>query len=382
MKYKFLPLYLFALLLVFESCSSGKKAYENGDYYGAVLKSVSRLRKNPDHKKSRETLRKSYPMALSTLEKRVQNIQAANEPFKWKKILEVYSQINHMYEEINHAPGALAVVPNPRNYYKSVEEVKNKAAEESYQAGRKLLAQRTREAAKEAFFHFSEVQRFIPGYKDVEKQIDEAHFLATLKVVVEQIPVPGRYSLSGNFFQDRIEEFLHSQYKGSNFVRFYTPQEAKSENLNIVDQYLQIQFDDFVVGQTHITEKIETFKKDSVKIGEVNLPEAGKKPVYGTVEAKLKLKRKEVISKGLLSIRVVDANNHGVLMHRKFPGEFVWFSEWGSFNGDGRALTKEQLALCELSEVPPPPPQEMFIQFTKPIFNQLTSSVREFYSKY
>ena len=55
-----------------------------------------------------------------------------------KKILEVYSQINHMYEEISHAPGALAVVPNLRNYYKAVDNIKNKAAEESYQAGRKL----------------------------------------------------------------------------------------------------------------------------------------------------------------------------------------------------------------------------------------------------
>ncbi len=382
MKSKYLPLLLLALLLVLDSCSSGKKAYENGDYYSAVLKSVNRLRQKPGHKKSKETLRKSYPMALITLEKRVQHLQAANEPFKWKKILEAYNQINHMYEEISHAPGALAVVPNPRNYYKSTDDIKNKAAEESYQAGRKLLSKNTREAAKEAYFYFSDVQHFVPGYKDIDRQIAEAEFMATLKVVVEQIPVPGRYSLSGNFFQDRIEEFLHSQYKGNNFVRFYTPQEAEKEDLRIIDQYLQIQFDDFVVGQTHISEKTETISRDSVKIGEVTVPEAGKKPVYGTVKAKFKLSRKEVISKGLLSIRVIDANNSAVLLHRKFPGEFIWFSEWASFNGDERALTKEQLALSELSEVPPPPPQQLFIEFTKPIFSQLTGSVREFYSRF
>ncbi|WP_017731102.1 hypothetical protein [Nafulsella turpanensis] len=382
MKYKLLPVYLLLLLVVLEGCSSGKKAYERGDYYTAVLKSVNRLRKNPDHKKSGETLRKSYPMALQTLEQKIQHIQTANDPYKWKKALNIYGQINQMYEEIIHAPGALAIIPTPRNYYKAVDEVRNKAAEESYQAGRSLLAQNTREAAKEAFFHFAEVERLVPGYKDVEDQIAEAEFMATLKVVVEQIPVPGRYSLSGNFFQEQIEAFLHSQYKGSHFVRFYTPAEARNEDLRIIDQYLQIQFDDFVVGQTHLSERIESVSRDSVKVGEVDLPDGGKAPVYGTVKAKIKTYRKEVASKGLLSMRIVDANNDAVLLNRKFPGEFIWFSEWSSFNGDERALSREQLARCELREALPPHPQDLFIELTKPIFGQLTSSVRDFYSRY
>ena len=382
MKYKLLPLYVLLVLLALNSCSSGKKAFEQGDYYEAVLKSVNRLRQKPNHKKSKAVLRKSYPLAVQTLEKKAKHIQTANEPFKWKQVLQIYAQINHLYEEINHAPGALAVIPRPRNYYQAMDDIKKKAAEESYAAGRKLMSRNTREAAKEAYFHFADVQQFIPGYKDVEKQLAEAEFMATLKVVVEQIPVPGRYSLSGGFFQDKVEEFLHSQYKGTRFVRFYSPDEARRENLQIIDQYLQLQFDDFVVGQTHFTENTETISRDSVKVGEVKLEDGTKKAAYGTVKAKYKLSRKEVVSKGLLSMRVVDANNNAVLLHRKFPGEFVWFSEWASFNGDERALTEEQLALCELREIPPPPPQDMFIQFTKPIFGQLAGSVREFYSRY
>lgn len=365
-----------------ESCSSGKKALERGEYYEAVLKSVNRLRQKPNHRKSQETLRRSYPLALQTLERKVRNLQAANDAFKWKKIMQAYEQVNYLYEEINHAPAALQVIPQPRNYYEALSDVRSKAAEESYQAGLRLLQQQTRETAKEAYLHFTEAHRFMPGYKDVEQQLLDAEFIATLKVVVEQIPVPGFYSLSGDFFQDRIEEFLHSQYKGNRFVRFYTPQETRSENLQIVDQYLQLQFDDFVVGQTHLKESTQTLSKDSVKLGEVSMPDGTKAPAYGTVTAKYKLHRKEIISKGLLSMRVIDANSQAVLMHRKFPGEFVWFTEWASFNGDERALSKEQLALCSLRDVPPPPPQEMFIEFTKPIFGQLSGTVREFYSRY
>lgn len=382
MKWKFLPIYALLIILVISSCSSGKKAFEQGNYYEAVLKSVNRLRQNPDHRKSKETLRKSYPLALQTLEKKARNIQVANESFKWKQVLQLYGQVNHMYEEISHAPGALKVVPVPKNYYREMDNIKKKAAEESYLAGKRAMDRDTREGAKEAYYHFTDVEQFVPGYKDVEHQLQEAEFMATLKVVVKQIPVPGAYSLSGSFFQDRIEEFLHSQYKGSRFVRFYTPEEARREKLQIIDQYLQLQFDDFVVGQTRISENTETLSRDSVKVGEIKLKDGTTQAAYGTVKAKYRLSRQEVASKGLLSMQVVDAHNKAVLMHRRFPGEFVWFSEWASFNGDERALTKEQLALCSLRVVPPPPPQQMFVEFTKPIFSQLTGTVRDFYSKY
>ena len=382
MRYKLLPLLALASLLLLESCSSGKRAYERGDYYEAVLKSVNRLRQKPSHKKSRETLSKSYPMALQSLEKRAWQLRTSNEPFKWKKALAEYERINHLYEEITHAPGALEVVPQPTNYYETVNELKKMAAEESYQAGKKLLARNSREAAKEAFFHFREVQQFVPGYKDVGKQLEEAEYMAILKVVVEQIPVPGRYSLSGGFFQERVEEFLHSQYRGNRFVRFYTPKEAQQEKLQIIDQYMQIHFDDFVVGQTFLSENVESVSRDSVKVGEVAMPDGSKAPAYGTVKAKLKRYRKEVVSKGLLSMRIIDANTNAVLLARKFPGEFVWFNEWASFNGDERALSKEQLALCQGREQLPPHPQDLFIEFTKPIYNQLSSSVQEFYRRY
>lgn len=81
-------------------------------------------------------------------------------------------------------------------------------------------------------------------------------------------------------------------------------------------------------------------------------------------------------------MRILDARTDAVLLARKFPGEFVWFSEWASFNGDERALSKEQLALCERRELAPPHPQDLFIEFTKPIYGQLSSNVREFYRRY
>ena len=375
-------LYLLVLVcipLYFFSCSSGKRAYESGNYSEAVMKAVNRLRKNPDHKKSKETLRKSYPLAVELLENNANNTLAGINPSKYRDALRMYQEINGLADEIRRSPGALKVVPSPKYYAAKVDELKRLAAEESYQRGIVALNRDTREDAKEAYFLFMETQEFMPGYKDVRKKLDEAKFEATIKVVIEQIPVPARYDLSGKYFQDRIESYLSTQFKGSEFVRFYTPKEA--QQLPYVDQYLRLQFDDFVIGETHTEKVIETVTRDSVVVGTVT-ENRKKRDVYGTVSAKLTSYSKQVISRGLFSMQVFDAQNNTTLRHRKFNPEFVWYSSWGSFNGDERALTNEQLAMCQRSEVPPPPPQELFISFTKPIYDQLIAELNSYYSRY
>jgi hypothetical protein len=370
---------LFALL--FFGCSSGKKAYERGNYYEAVMKSVNRLRQNPGHSKSMEALQSAYPLAVEFYENEAQNEIASNSNFKWKNAIQSYNSINSLYEAIRQCPGCKTAVPNPKNYYSEIAPLKEKAADESYNAGITALMKGNRNDAKNAYFNFADVQQFVPGYKDVIEYIDKAKFEATLKVIVEQIPVPARYNLSGGFFQDKVEEFLHSNYPDKSFIKFYTPEEASSVKLPYADQIMRIQFDDFSVGNSVLKEKEETLTKDSVKVGEAKI-EGKTVPVYNTVKAKFTTFRKELTSTGLLSMVVVDAKTNGILTTRKFSGQFVWISEWARFNGDERALSDDQLKICRLREQQPPNPQDLFLEFTKPIYNQLIPAVRGFYQNY
>jgi hypothetical protein len=260
--------------------------------------------------------------------------------------------------------------------------LKQLAAKENYDAAIVLMKRNTRVDAREAYIFFRNAHTYVPNYKDVVQQMEDALFKATLKVLVEQIPVPARYNLSGGYFQDRIEEYLHTQFRGSEFVRFYTQKEADVQNLPYVDQYLRLQFDDFVVGETHTTKIIETVTKDSVVVGTVKLEDGTKANVYNTVSAKITILRKEVISRGLFSMQVFDAQSNAMLHHRKFNPESVWFSTWGSFNGDERALSDEQFQICQNAEVPPPPPQELFVSFAMPIYDQLIPNINQYYSNF
>ncbi len=519
---------VFISLLLLFGCSSGKKLLERGDYYQSVLQSVERLRKNPDHRKSSETLNNAYPLALKYHENRANNMLASNSRGKWKGVLDAYTKINHMYEEINRSPGALRTIPNPKNYYAELEQARNNAADESYNLGMQTLGVNTKASAKEAYYYFKEANGFVRGYKDVVDKIDQAYWLATTKIEVVPIPVPARnVEISAEFFENKINENLR-QNSGNEFVRFFTPNELASAGLK-ADHILKLSFDDFTVGQVFYKEKQIPMTKDSVVLGTVNTKGVfttgqnnvadsakqesgnngnqnhgnGKKGnddkgndkkgnddkgndkkgndkkgnddkgnnkkgndnqgndnnenvkitichippgnpdnkrtltistsalqahinhgdvmgscdesskgtsdndtgdkdasdkdttevqdqqggdkeyiVYGTVKATVYHYSKTIRSAGVMDFRIIDANTEKILTVEKIPGEFIWFSEWATFNGDERALTEEQLELSQQKEIPPLPPQDLFIEFTKPIYDQIINKVKNYYRNY
>jgi len=182
-------------------------------------------------------------------------------------------------------------------------------------------------------------------------------------------------------FRIKLKNIFTTISPKKTFIRFFTPQEADNLGLQNADQFLRIQFDDFSVGNTALKEKEEVVTRDSVKVGDAKIN--GKTvPVFNTVKATLTTYRKEVISSGLLSMVIIDARSKGILTHNKFEGNFVWGSTWGNFNGDERALTNEQLSWCKNKEAMPPQPQDLFLQFTKPIYDQLIPAIQGFYRNY
>jgi regulator of RNase E activity RraB len=146
------------------------------------------------------------------------------------------------------------------------------------------------------------------------------------------------------------------------------------------DQVLQLNFDDFIVGQTYVKEKIEDIKRENVKIGETR--DSARKAIYGTVTGKLTTFEKTITSTGLLDFQIIDLVTNKVINHEKMPGTDVWVDTWGTYRGDERALTDNDKALLNRKESRPPAPQDLFLAFTNPIYNQLTQKVNSFYNRY
>ncbi|UXP31217.1 hypothetical protein N6H18_12745 [Reichenbachiella agarivorans] len=375
-------LYFLIISMLGFACGSAKKLYEQGDYYQAVLKSADKLRKNPDHSKTKAALREAYPMAVNDLLDQVRRAEVSNPMFANTESVYIFEKLNRMYDEIKRSPGALKVIPNPTSYYQQLAQSKLAAAEEQYAEGIKELNVGRRANAKIAYAYFQMANKFEPNYKDVQDKIEEAYSSAILTVLAQLQPVQSQaYQLSGDFFYDQVKKVFR-QIEGNEFIRFYTPEEAQRVNLQRPHHVLTMNFLDFVVGETHTQERIEKVERDSVVVGQVKMDDGSIKKVYNTVSAKLTIRRMEVVSGGILRYHIQDEYSSVSLRKEDLRGEFVWYNQWGSFNGDERALSKEQLAICNGKMIMPPPPQELFVEFTRPIYSQLSSQLTRFYDGY
>jgi hypothetical protein len=275
---------------------------------------------------------------------------------------------------------------SPQTYFQETENARENAAAERYVIGNDLMKSQngfiSKTSARSAYDNFEKITIFAPNYKDARNRLEDALNAGSFHVVVEQPKVNSRlYQYSNEYFQGKVDEFLRTNRRMNKFIRFYSPEEAKSIKLN-PDQVVRLEIIDFVVGETNVqTDRQTVTSKDSVKTGEATIN--GKKvPVYGKVKAQLVKSHKAVRSRGILAMEIYDFQTNKVLSREEIPGEYTWINDWASFNGDERALTSADLNLTRAKEALPPPPQQLFIEFTKPIYDQVTSRIKRFYDKY
>ena len=374
----FVPLVICLLMI---SCTAGKKALERGDYYNATLLAANRLRSNPNSEKALQAVKEGYPMALNYFQGKIDNALTANNPFKYSEVVGYYENMNHLSDEVSRCPAALKVLPKVNYYSNELAQTKALAAEEQYNAGLNNEKINTRNSWKDAFMNYRQPSQFSPGYKDTDRRMEIAKENATLNVIVEQIQVTRKYQLTSDFFLNQIIESL-TRNRPNEFVAYYSPESAERAGVKKPDQLLRMNFDEFVVGQVYDKESTTELSRDSVEVGTVTLPDGKKLKAYNTVKAKMTVFRRELISNGVLDVSIIDLAKNNVISQRKFPGQFVWFAEWGSFKGDERALNTNQLAICNSKPRPAPGPQDLFVEFTKPIFNQVGPFLRSFYQNY
>ena len=385
---KSIATYITIITLLFNlSCSkSGTKALEKGNFYEAVLQSVEKLRKDTDNSKALSVLPEAYRNAQREFLRDIDRVQNANQQFRWEGVLDYYTKLNTMQEAIDKCTACRRIV-TPQSYFKEEENARDNAAAERYAIAIDLMKARTgsqlsRESARMAYEHFEKISYFAPNYRDVRNRMEDALNAGSFHVVVEQPKINSRlYQYSNEYFQGKIDEFLRTNKRLNKFIRFYSPEEAKSVKLS-PDQVVRLEFLDFVVGETNLqTDRKTVTSKDSVKTGEATIN--GKKvPVYARVNAQVVKSRKTVRSRGLLSMEIFDYQMNKVLSREEIPGEFIWTTEWASYNGDGRALNDIDKALTQRREELPPAPQQLFIEFTKPIYDQVTNKIKRFYEKY
>src|SRR5690606_10686055 len=107
-----------------------------------------------------------------------------------------------------------------------------------------------RDNAREASYHFREAGYRVYGYRNSDELLQEALEAATLKVMVEHLPLNlRRYELSNDYFRDQIYDYLENGRQINEFIRFYTAEEVYDMDIQDIDQIVRLEFVDFSVGR-------------------------------------------------------------------------------------------------------------------------------------
>lgn len=374
-------LILIVFYIVADGCHSAKKSLKKGNYDDSVFRAADKLKNNPAHSSSLEILKQAFPNAVKQHLEDINAAETLPDIQRWEELLSTYQIMNKLYEAVKPCHVCMQAV-SAKSYYEEERNSRQKATETHYSEGLKFFSLGNRENARLAYEQFERANELLPNYNNVQQKLDQAYNIASFKVVVEQVLVTSKaYQLSNAYFQDQINQFLKTNRRLNKYVQFYTPEEATNGKLK-PDHVITLQFDDFVVGQTLIEKNTETVvSKDSVKIGEKTVNRK-KIEFYDKVKASLTKNRKTVHSSGILDMRIMEFSSKKLANQEKFGGEYNWVCEWAHYNGDERALTNAQLKMCKSQELLPPDPQQLFVEFSKPIYDRLTDRLRSYYAKY
>ncbi|NVJ45944.1 MAG: hypothetical protein HWE07_02420 [Cytophagia bacterium] len=373
--YKQLLLGFMALILV--GCATGKNAFDKGDYETALDRAVNRLQANPSNKKAQDVLMDGYRIAAQYHLKRIQQLDRSSDTFRWETIYNEYAALNRYYNDIQRCPACLDLV-NPKEYLQEQEEAARNAADVQVALGNDALQMNTIESGRQAFGHYERALRFNRNISQIDSLLTTAREMGTIRVLVEPIPVHSRnLELTNEYFANRMYEFLDG-FSRDRFVQFYSQADMEAYDIS-PDHILSMEFDDFVLGQTRMESKTKEIKRDSVVVGQFKDKEGVTHDVFGTVKADFTTYKKTLASTGLLNFEIRDAFSNQVLIQRKLGGQDIWQYEWASFNGDERALTRDEIRMSKLKEVPPPSAQELFAAFIDRIYDQAFGQVRQLY---
>lgn len=381
---KKLNVLIFLIAVALVSCSTGKKSLERGNYYDAIMKAVGRLSSDTDNKKASQVISDGYPMAIAYYQEEIDLILTSNDPFKWKQTLDIMQTVNRMSDGIRRVPAARKLVSNIKTYTSEMTDVQNKAAQEYYDAGMDALGRKTRESAKQAYYHFQNADGLVRGYKDTKQKIQQSKDLATLKVIVEQIPVNGKFEYSAQFFYDNVFQMLNQQFQENSFVHFFSPEQAERLKLKYPDMVLRMGFYDFYIDRPqHLEEEKELNRQVEEKYEvKVSRDSTAVRTRMVPKKGKIKILTDQVASGGLLELKAVDFQSQKIVFTDKIPGEFTWQNRYGIFVGDKEVLDNEQTNIINNKMVMPPAAQDMFVLFTKPIFNQLSIKLTNYFRQY
>jgi len=369
-------------LLFIYSCKSASKSYQKGDYTDAIERGVKKLQKDPNDYETKDLVQKSYTYTVNEHEDQIRILSNSKNDNRYDRIYQEYAALQNLYQTIHQYPEAARLI-KAKDYSEAVETYRDKAADVHIEKANQWAKEGTREAYREAYKEYSTAFGYRPDDFELRKQRDSAYDHAVVKVILNPIQNLGGYQYGSSYqlqnFQTDIVRTL-SYNMNNDFVRFYSEYEARSKNIN-PDEIMELNLSRITIGQPYDTKTSREVSKQVV-VKEIVLKEDSVKKEYATVKANIITTKRALLSQGDLFITVRDTKGR-TLWNDRFTGQHKWETQFISYTGDERALSDaDKTSLNQTANSNPPTEEQIMNDLLRQIQNDLSSRLRNYYTRY
>jgi hypothetical protein len=381
---------LFIVSMLMLSCTSTKSLFQSGQYDLAIDYGIAQLQRKPGDGKTLFMVAESYRLAN---EQDFQSIvdfeRRTDDPRRWESIHNIYRRLEGRQGKVRRIPRA----PNAllqddlfefRDYSLNLEESKNRAVVDLYEAAVKLMESGNREENRLAYDKLKSVYGMNRNYKNVETLMEEARIAGTTFVVINIAPSPGVA------IPVRVEqEIARLNVNGLN--REWTVYHVGNSFNTQYHYFIEVEINRLTVSPERINQRTIT---ESANIedgweyrknpdGSVARDTSGNKikdPVFREVKATVTILDQVRSAQLGAMLRVLNSQGTPVVPERVVTGDYNWTNSYATSKGDSRALSKNTRELMNKQKQAFPDVEIMLLEAVVPFRNQLQARINEFRS--
>lgn len=367
-----ITLLFLSMLLVSCGVKQTQSMLSDGNYDGAINKSVETLKTNKNSKGKQDyvyLLEEAFAKAKQRDLEAINLLLKENNPSNHEKIFNLYTQLNNRQERIKPLlplkllkEGRNAVFPID-DYSDNLANSKNNLSGFLYSNAKKLLNSKNKIDFRQAYDDLAYLDRLNPNYKDVRALMDEALFKGTDFVHVytkneTNMVIPAR-------LQDDLLNF--STYGINDKWTIY--HNNKQKNINY-DFGMIVNFRQINISPEQVKEK-QFVKEKQIKDGVKTLLDSEGNIVKDSLGKPIKVDNMKTVSVNIYEftqfkscvvtakIDYIDYKTNQLINSFPITSEFIFDYIYANYNGDKRACDENYYQYFDRRAVPFPSNEQM-----------------------
>lgn len=356
---------------LFASCTVSKSYLDKKNEVRAISGAIKKLQKSPTDAEATEALPILYERILNEKLAKIELLQNKNNLDQWQQILNVYNELQKIYDDIVTTPAALQLV-TPEDFRNEIMDVRYSGAEAWYNAAEVYDSSPYKSDIKKAYEHFRKSNNFIANYKDVAARMADARARSILNIVINPVSANLGVSLhgismfemdkAGDAFQSQLLRELNTGLYNDQAV-FLSDRDAQRANI-VADRIVNVYLSDFDFPSPHesstereVSRQVETGKDTSGKA------------IYKTYTAKIKTTTLTYNVSIRMTVVVTDLERNRTVRDSDESASTSWTEQVTTFTGSRRALSSSDIDLLDKN-----------LNQQRSLFSVLTELYQEVYS--